>query len=314
MTRLLTPIRGAALALAGLVLTAGAQAQQLDTEPCRNILYHIEDAVTNPDYYARFAARTQGDVICTVENGRSTCVSGAENARRFSGFVRDNSVEHLFLSRMSLMPEAIGETRSACQSQGNNRYRIGVAIERHIVFPSRAVVQTDLMAYTVDLEPNGQAYLVDSVMQALANNRSDIWSRTQFVFDRRNGSPRTWFAADPVGGRPVNGLASLYPNGRPGQGTASGAGSSGNTGSSGAGGSGQVITITRSGTSGLASSSSSASSQARRSAEGAARTACQNQGGHVVNIRSRPQGAASRVTDTSYRASYTATATCRLGG
>lgn len=305
-----------------LLLPAGAAlAQQLDDEPCRNALYHIEDAVTNPAYYARFAARATGDVICNVEDGHRTCMSGPENARIFSDFIRENGVEHLFLSRLALVPEALGETRYACIPQGDGRYELGLAIERHLVFANRNVIQTDLMLYTVDVEPDGQVYLVDSIRHAMANDRSDIWGRQQFVFDRRNGTSRTWFAADPVGGRPVNGLASLYPNGYPSSGSTSssssaGTGSSGSgyTGSGAAGGGSQVITVTRSGTSGLASSSSSASSQARRAAEGAARTACQNQGGHVLGISSRPQGAASRVTDTTHRASYSATARCRIGG
>jgi hypothetical protein len=303
--------------LALLLPTGAALAQQLDDEPCRNALYHIEDAVTNPDYYARFAARATGDVVCNVENGRRTCMSGPENARIFANFIRSNGVQRLFLSRFALVPEALGETRYACLPQGNDRYELGIAIERHIVFANRSTVQTDLMLYTVDVEPGGQVYLVDSIRHAMANDRSDIWGRQQFVFDRRNGSSRTWFAATPVGGRPVNGLASLYPHGYPSSGSSTGS-STGPSGSgfagSASGGGSQVITITRSGTSGMASSSSSASSQARRSAEGAARTACQNQGGRVLGIRSRPQGAASRVTDTTYRASYSATARCRIGG
>jgi|GEM_PF-2697620 len=308
--------KGLASAIAILLPAGAATAQQLDDEPCRNALYHIEDAVTNPDYYARFAARASGDVVCNVEDGRRTCMSGPENARIFANFIRSNGVERLFLSRFALVPEALGESRYACLPQGNDRYELGIAIERHIVFANRSTVQTDLMLYTVDVEPGGQVYLVDSIRHAMANDRSDIWGRQQFVFDRRNGTSRTWFAASPVGGRPVNGLASLYPDGyRPrGSSTGSSASSGSNSAGSASGSGSQVITITRSGTSGMASSSSSASSQARRSAEGAARTACQNQGGRVLGIRSRPQGAASRVTDTTYRASYSATARCRIGG
>ena len=306
-----------ATAIAILWPAGAALAQQLDDEPCRNALYHIEDAVTNPDYYARFASRATGNVVCNVENGRRTCMSGPENARIFENFIRSNGVEHLFLSRFALVPEALGETRYACRPQGDGRYELGIAIERHLVFANRNVVQTDLMLYTVDVEPGGQVYLLDSIRHAMANDRSDIWGRRQFVFDRRNGTSRTWFAADPVGGRPVNGLTSLYPHGYPSSGSRStnaGSSGSGTGGSNASGGGSQVITITRSGSSGMASSSSSASSQARRSAEGAARTACQNQGGRVLGIRSRPQGAASRVTDTTYRASYSATARCRIGG
>ncbi|MEM0989781.1 MAG: hypothetical protein AAGK00_12935 [Pseudomonadota bacterium] len=121
--------------------------------------------------------------------------------------------------------------------------------------------------------------------------RYNLFGRTNMVFDRRNGTPRTRFAA-----------RRLAPNAPPSAG--GGGGGGGNQG-------GGMMTITRSATSGLVGSYSGATQAARNAAEAAVRSACEMQGGRPSRVTSTPTGT-RQVTDRTYRGSATATGQCRM--
>ncbi|MEO1044522.1 MAG: hypothetical protein AAFX04_03690 [Pseudomonadota bacterium] len=73
----------------------------------------------------------------------------------------------------------------------------------------------------------------------------------------------------------------------------------------------QMELVKASATSGLMSSSSAASNQARSSAERNARDRCTNAGGKVLRVNSVPTNS-FKATDTTWRATYEATAQCQF--
>ncbi|MEM0991172.1 MAG: hypothetical protein AAGK00_20070 [Pseudomonadota bacterium] len=126
-------LKGALLWAVTIALPVAAGAQSLANEPCKNALYHFEDALNNPAYYKQIISGAPSQAICVTSSNGRQCVSGPQSAAEFLDSVRQNNVDELIVRRIGLVPEHIGETRYACVKTGNGRYRIGFAYERMVL-------------------------------------------------------------------------------------------------------------------------------------------------------------------------------------
>nr|GGH93180.1 hypothetical protein GCM10011355_04410 [Aquisalinus luteolus] len=292
---------------------------------------HLEDTAHNPDYYRETTASVQTPSICSTDKGETTCQTGPESAADFFDAIENMRIRRIYVSRIAFYPPVLDnpageQIAPGCYRDGDNRYTVGLALERFLEAGTQVLNLWDIGTYTVEINPHPTAQTVpNGTMRYIASSSENLvpatvdqynlFSNPALVIDRRE-RPRYTGARAPMGGRPENGITTIWEDYQKGMRPAgnTGPGSVPAPSTSGASSAAQpnIVTITRSATSGLTASASSASSQARSAAEGAARTACQNQGGTVVGLTSRPDGAAQKVTDTTYRASYSATARCRM--
>lgn len=298
--------------LAAITLATSAEAQRLDDSECRNGLYHIEDGFSSAIHYGVVFDSDQKTYCAVTSDGRA-CLTGSELYRSNQALKKRYDLFDAGVQRMALVPELVGGAANACRRNPDGSYTLGIALERGYQTKSDEIV-TSMMIGTFRFFPlaNGNVtitrittYGKEAEPEELAG--IDPFARPEYLFDRRNGNPRTRFNRSTMAGGAYDTAKSRemwekYPKG-------SGAGSRGAVKARAPASAQDVVTISRSG-SGLAASRSAASNRARSNALSAARTACRSQGGTVVSQNTRP-APTDKATDRSYRGNATATVRCR---